>query len=73
MTTGAAHPLQPRHPPSNLRPLRRHLPRPLLTWLPFPLVILPTSLPTSSPRDLTGRLLPSTLLLLRHPPTSMTL
>lgn len=73
MTTGVAHPLRPRRPLSSLR--RLPLPRLLLlpTWHPFPLVILPTSLPTSSHPDLMGRRPLSTPHLLHHPRTSMTL
>lgn len=73
MTTGAAHPLRPRHPPSSLHPLLLHPLLLLHTWLPCPLLILPTSPPTSSHRALMGRLPPSTPHLLRHPPTFMTL
>lgn len=73
MTTGAAHPLRPQHPPSSLRPRPlRPLPLPP-TWLPFPLVTLPTSLPTSSHPDLRDRRPLSIRHLRRHPPTFMIL
>lgn len=71
--TGAAHPLWPQHHPSSLPPLPLLLLPRLPTWLPFPLVILPTSLPTSSHPDLMGHHPPSTPRLLHPPPTSMTL
>ena len=73
MMTGAVHPLRPQHPPSSLHPLLHHPLLLLPTWLPYPLVILPISLPTSSHHALMGHHPLSTPHLLRHPPTFMTL
>lgn len=73
MMTGVVHPLQPQHPLSSLLPHLLHLLLHLLTWLPFPLAILPTNLPTSSHPDLMGHHPQSTPHLHHRHPTSMTL